>query len=411
MSEEALLPNMMIDFTPYRLAAGDTIEFITKMNNTQAELETWSKNLGTYGQLINALLEQARDVPEDIRNTILDLVVRAEAAREAMEQVLAGANLPIMVEGSEGKALIVKPDLSGFGFSDLSQVDPGIGDISDLEPTESRQFVTQKEKGMLSAMMALDPSIVFLWAGVAEGECTITVTQSLVGLNSIAFQSANKTDGAVHTRRKYFLTPLAVGESHDLSALYGGDDVRFTLESENTFTLTQLVADISDNVLYSVIGRFNDDLPLPEIKAADVTESAARRFVTDSQINQWDNKANLGHNHAASSITQDSQHRFVSDAEKQAWNTPAPSPVTQLWTGNQTVTGSFEFDLPVSLNDLSVIYIHFKNGMFDTAVLPVNAIGTYFKSTNWGFSFRRVDSTTLELFTEIEITFYVLVGS
>lgn len=123
MSELAILPLMKVDFTPHRLKAGDTIEFVTKMNAMQELIEAWGNNLGTYGQLIDALLVQARQVPEETRATLLDLVVRAEAARSAMESALGSANLPVLVESAAGKALIVKPDLSGYDYQAIPTVE------------------------------------------------------------------------------------------------------------------------------------------------------------------------------------------------------------------------------------------------------------------------------------------------
>lgn len=139
MAEQEILPLMNIDFTPYRLKAGDTIEFITKMNATQELIETWGQNLGTYGELIDALLVQARDVPAEARDAILDLVVRAEAAKGAMESFLSGANLPVISgEGDAGKVLAVRSDLSGFQLVEQSALATGGGDLPALPEIEER---------------------------------------------------------------------------------------------------------------------------------------------------------------------------------------------------------------------------------------------------------------------------------
>lgn len=364
---EALLPDMSIDFTPYRLKAGDTIEFITKMNTTQSLIETWGNNLGVYGQLIDALLVQARSVPDETRAALLDLLVRAEASRAAMESALAGANLPMMTPGSEGKALIVKPDLSGFTYSDLAQ-DGSVG-AANVAETLDKKFVSTVELGYLYALLQLNPDVYPVWNGAHLGNGRITVVTSLVGISAISLTGKDgSANGRVITKAKYFPEPWQVGQSFDIS--WGGDPGVITLVSDDIVELTG--DSFGDNTLYTItVLKQSEEAPVvdsyshPDTHSADmIEETSARYFLTPSLVTQWNSKAEGSHGHQASEIVQNAANRFVSDEDKARWNSASSNPATgykSIWSGEVLLGGDVH---PLDLSESVYEFRYIK--MFST---------------------------------------------
>lgn len=247
-----LLPLMNIDFTPHRLKAGDTIEFITKMNTMQELIEAWGLNLGTYGELIDALLVQARNVPEETRNALLDLVARAEAARSGMENALSGANLPVLTTDSAGKALIVKPDLSGYTFAALGTGGNEAIEADAIETTRSKRFISDTEKGYLAALIQLNTQVYPVWTGSQTAVTPVTTVRSLEGAVAITLTGSNTADGAAVTVTTHFPSPLQIGDSYPLT--WGGDEGTLTLSEASKLTLAG--ASFGDNTLLSVLAKF-----------------------------------------------------------------------------------------------------------------------------------------------------------
>ncbi|MBI9055531.1 MAG: hypothetical protein JEY96_17035 [Bacteroidales bacterium] len=65
--------------------------------------------------------------------------------------------------------------------------------------------------------------------------------------------------------------------------------------------------------------------------ASMITESTTKRFVTDTQIINWNSKANGSHTHSANDIGETTTKRFVTDVEKQGF-----------WDGTSTVLSTIK---------------------------------------------------------------------
>ena len=87
--------------------------------------------------------------------------------------------------------------------------------------------------------------------------------------------------------------------------------------------------------------------------ATMITQDSTHRFVTDEEKTTWNNKgSNYTHpdTHPATMITQDSTHRFVTDSEKTTWNNSAPLAKLNSYFG---------------VSDDDIIKIHFPHRIFD----------------------------------------------
>lgn len=85
------VPSMAVDFRPYRIQIGDTLEYIQKHAGWQTLLEQWSDNLNMYADILNYYINRASEVPAQLRANLQDLANIAMAASELVETKLLEA--------------------------------------------------------------------------------------------------------------------------------------------------------------------------------------------------------------------------------------------------------------------------------------------------------------------------------
>ena len=133
MTLPVVVPDLEIDLFPYRIVVGDALEYITKHDGWQNELESWSLKLGQVGLLFKAYLEEAQNIPDTLRIALEQLVADAQASEEAMRNLLASVNWPELPDSPAGYLFRVNADQTGYEAVPPSTIVGGLmADISAL---------------------------------------------------------------------------------------------------------------------------------------------------------------------------------------------------------------------------------------------------------------------------------------
>ena len=86
------LPDMTLDLTAYRIKIGDAIEYIQKHRGWQQSMEAWSVKLKVFADAIRLYLQEARNVPDEVRAALNDILVDTQGVLEACQDARDAAN-------------------------------------------------------------------------------------------------------------------------------------------------------------------------------------------------------------------------------------------------------------------------------------------------------------------------------
>lgn len=191
-----------IDLTQYRVEIGDTIEFVEKINGTQADLENWAEELtfcaidmqsaadqiGTrYISILQAGVQVGQDkqTVTQLKNDVTTLKEQSEtAAQTATEQAGIAEGAATVAVTQAGLA----EDAKVLAVAAVAALPPGT--INDLITSENYAWSSAKIESIRTVSLAVSIAAPAQVPATGSFTATITGTSSLVNGNIAGFEAA-----------------------------------------------------------------------------------------------------------------------------------------------------------------------------------------------------------------------------